>query len=233
MPSTGPIASSLVVRTLWRAVYSGRAYLILSTFLTVLFATVIILGDKKSFETVFPLEVPLFSAFGTTGAILVFVSDRSKGVFEYLVAYGVKPRNLFVYGLTATVGLGAMMLAVTIAAGFCAFAALGQSISWLLIRPVLEYTVPMTFASSLFASMCGMIWSSVSSPIAGIDAPVGVTPLIGMAPSITVLILALTMRPENFFYVTGAFAASLLAVVGAMLYGSGRWMRRERLLSAA
>ncbi len=222
---------SLLSVTLRRAIRAGRIYLFLSVVLVVLFSALVLLEDLNAFTAAFPLEVPVFATFGATGAILVFVGDRTGGVFEYLIAYGVPPRRLFSNALVAGAAIAAITLAVSIGAGLVGFLALGGSVSLSFGLYLLLYSIPMTLAATLFSSMCGMIWSTLSSPIAGIDAPVGLTPLIGMAPPILVLTFAMTVPPSSFYSLTAGVVAALVAVVLVLLFTQGRWMRRERVLS--
>ena len=46
-------------------------------------AELLFLGKShgSAFDTTFPLEIPLFAVLGSTGGLMTFTSDRTKGVF--------------------------------------------------------------------------------------------------------------------------------------------------------
>lgn len=225
-------APGLVGTTIRRSLLAGRTYvgigIVVSVFLAVVFAQ----SGKTAFETTFPLELPIFAVTGSMGALLVFTTDRTKGVFEYLIAYGLRPLQLFATTLVATAALAALVVGTSLGVGVGIYLGTGGSVSTRLLETVGIYTIPMTFATSLFVAIVGMIWSVLSTPRTGMNSPLGFAPMLGTLPTIAVLLIAgVAFRGVDFYYVIGGAAALISALVVTLVVLSGRLLRRERLLS--
>lgn len=233
MHGTRSVVPSVTAITFRRGMRAGRIYLVFGLAIS-LILTVVLLRSARggaAFEMTFPLEVPLFATLGGMGGIMLFVSDRSKGVLEYVISYGVRPGRLFLNYLLTSAGLSTLILGVLLAVGLGAFAGTGHSISMDLEHAILGYTLPMTYASALFAATCGMVWSTISSPRVGLNSPVGIAPLLGIAPPVIVLILAETAPKADYYDVTVGAAVGFIVAVFALLGASARLMGRERYLS--
>jgi len=229
----GPGAHSLLATTIRRTLTIGRLYILLGVGLSLLLSLVLLATSRAGtvFSTTYPLELPLFATLGATGGLMTFSSDRTKGVFEYLIAYGISPRSLFVNGLISTAALSGIILALSLAVGLGAAQVRGVALSGDLFTALALYTVPMSFAGALFMSTLGMIWSSLSTPRTGINSPAGIAPLLGIAPTILVLIAAESAPRSEYYYITAGAAVVILAAVLALLIASAHLMGRERFLS--
>jgi hypothetical protein len=231
-PKSGLLLTATTIR---RTIVIGRVYLGLGAGLALLLSLVLLFASAKhggaAFNTVFPLELPLFAVLGSTGGLMTFTSDRTKGVFEYLIAYGVPPRRLFVNGLIATAAMSTIILGLSLAVGLGAAVADRVTLTADLFKALEYYTIPMSFAGGLFISTIGMIWSSVSSPRTGMNSPVGIAPLLGVGPIVLVLIVAESAPSSEYYYITGGASAVIIAAVVLLLALSARLMGRERFLS--
>ncbi len=225
---------SLLRVTIRRGVLAGRLYLGIGIAVSVLLAVVLLRTARTSsvFATTFPLEIPLFAAVGGIGGLMLFIGDRSKGVLEYLIAYGVGPRRLFANALAVTIVLSTIVLTASLAVGLGGYLALGKPVTTDLLDALLGYTIPMTYASALFATLLGIIWSALSTPRMGLNSPVGVAPILGVAPPVLVLLLAESVARAEYYYVTVGTAAGFLVLVAVLLAASDRIMDRERYLSS-
>jgi hypothetical protein len=224
---------SLTTTTIRRTIVIGRLYLVIGIGF-VIFLTVILLSTKNasaSFPTAFPLELPLFAVLGSTGGLMTFTGDRTKGVFEYLIAYGIAPRSLFFNGLFSTVAMTSIILGLGLAVGIGGAMARGFVLGQSFFEALALYSVPMSYAGALFVSTVGMIWSAVSSPRTGINSPVGIAPMIGIGPVVLVLIVALSSPASDYYYITTGAALVILATVVGLLAMSAKLMGRERFLS--
>jgi len=234
-PLAGPRRMpSLTTTTIRRTIVIGWRYLAMGTALSLLLTVVLIFASRKggdAFLVTFPLEVPFFAILGSTGGLMTFTSDRTKGVYEYLIAYGVPPRAIFRDGLLATAAMSGIIVALSLAVGLGGATADGIALNVTFAKSIAYYTIPMSFAGGLFTATVGMIWASVSTPRTGINSPVGIAPMIGIAPAILVLIVAESAPSSEYYYITvGAALVIILAVVG-LLAMSARLMGRERFLS--
>jgi hypothetical protein len=232
-PPDGDRLPSITAVTFRRGILSGRLYLAIGTVVSLILTVVLLRSahGSQAFVATFPLEVPLFATLGAMGGLLLFVSDRSKGVLEYLISYGVRPARLFANCLLTTAGLSSIVLGAALAVGLGGFLATGNLLSSTLVDSVLGYTIPMTYASSLLAATAGVIWSSLSSPRTGLNSPVGVAPIVGIAPPLVVLILAESVAKSEYYYVTVGSALAFLGLAAILLLASTRLLGRERYLS--
>jgi hypothetical protein len=230
-PVERPQLPSLYGTTVRRTFAIGRTYIGLGTALAVLMATVLALGRSTAFTSTFPLELPLFMVFASLAGLLVFTGDRTRGVLEYLIAYGFSPERLFAASVVATSVVVSVALGAVLSVGLGEYLATGGQLSVALAAGLLVYAVPMTYGASLFAVTLGMFWTALSSPRTGINGPLGIAPLLGFAPTLLVLVFALGLPPAYFFVVTGAASAGLLGAVVLLLGMSRRFLRLERLLS--
>jgi hypothetical protein len=222
---------SLVAVTIRRAVVAGRLYLALGTALALLLALVLLRSKNGVFAATFPLELPLFASLGAMGGLMLFVSDRGKGVLEYMIAYGIRPWALFANFLFAAVALATLVLGSALLVGIGAYLAAGNTLTWDLEQSLLLYSIPMTYAGVLFSSVAGMIWSTLSTPRAGLNSPAGVAPLLAVAPPVLVLVIAEAAPRAEYYDITASAAAAFLVVVVVLLVAAGRIMGRERFLS--
>jgi hypothetical protein len=232
--SAGP--PSLLGVTLRRSVVMGRLYLLGGTAFSLFYATVFSFAGGQSFDSAVPILLPIFAVTGGLGSLVVFTNDRLKGVFEYLIAYGTSPRRLFLNYLVAGIALTSIVLGVSLGVGLTVHFAAGSGVSRLLVGLLLLYTVPMSYASIAFTSTVGMFWTSLSSPRAGMNSPIGLIPIIGMAPSLVTLgalLAVLATGALPYYVVTGTAVGLIVLVVAVLLSQMERLMPRERLLSPA
>lgn len=225
---------SITAFTFRRGLQAGRLNLVLAVVVSILLTLILLRGTHGStaFGVTFPLELPIFASVGSIGGLLLFVGDRSKGVLEYLLSYGMRPGTLFTNYLLTTAGLASLVVGAALAVGLGAYLAGGNPLTTSLEESVLGYTIPMTYASSLFATTAGILWSTLTTPRAGMNSPVGIAPMIGVAPPLLVLIFAESVPRAEYYYVTVGAATGFLLLVVLLLAASARLTRRERYLSA-
>ncbi len=245
-PPTSGEPLSLLGITIRRSIIIGRAALIYGTAMSLLLAIALGFSSPTSFSSGFPIFLPIFAIVGSMGGLTVFTSDRLKGVLEYLMAYGISPRRLFVNVLLASLVLVTIVLGIALGFGLGLFLVRGNSLSDVLVLLLAVYTLPMSYASAAFAATVGMYWSALSSPRQGLNSPVGLAPFIGILPSLATLgtIVALSVAAthhvalppptsSSFIIVTSASLVMVATVVMVLLSMIGRFLRRERLLSPA
>ena len=235
--SEGPL--SLLGITVRRSFATGRFYLVYGTVMSLIFVVAMGLAGGSSFNSVVPLLLPIFGVVGSMGALTVFTNDRLKGVLEYLMAYGISPRRLFLDVLLASLVLLTTVLGIAVGVGVGIVVARKHvpSLDFALLLTL--YTLPMSYASVAFAGTIGMFWTALSSPRAGINSPIGLAPFVGLLPSLVTLMAVIALSATgrasggNFFVVAGTAVALVVAVVLLLLSMIGRLLRLERLLSPA
>ena len=235
--SEGPL--SLLGITVRRSFATGRFYLVYGTVMSLIFVVAMGFAGGASFNSVVPLLLPIFGVVGSMGALTVFTNDRLKGVLEYLLAYGISPRRLFLDVLLASLVLLTTVLGIALGVGVGIVVARKHvpTLDFALLLTL--YTLPMSYASVAFAGTIGMFWTALSSPRAGINSPIGLAPFVGLLPSLVTLMAVIALSASgsasggNFFLVAGAAVALVVVVVLLLLSMIGRLLRRERLLSPA
>jgi hypothetical protein len=224
----------LELSTLRRTLRIGWLFLIIGAAISLLLTCELLFLGKQpgsAFNSTFPLEIPLFAVLGSTGGLMTFTSDRTKGVFEYLMAYGVRPRNLLINGLLATAAMSGLILGIALTIGVGLALDRGVTLTQNFWETLAYYTIPMGLAAALVTCTGGMIWASLSTPRSGINSPIGLAPLIGIGPTILVFLAAETAPSPDYFYITVGASLALILVAVALLALSGRMMGRERFLS--
>jgi hypothetical protein len=220
--------------TAWRSLVLGRTFLLVGMVYTVIFALVLGLTSHSGFNPAYPLVLPIFSVVAALGGLMVFTNDRIKGVLEYLLAYGISPRRLFVNVLLASLALATILLGASLGVALGVRYASGQGVSIEFVQLVLAYALPMSYASVAFAATIGMYWTSLSSPRSGISSPVGIVPLVGIGPPVMTLVIVGFLAATSsvpFLAVAGSAEAVVVLVVAVLLTQIRRLMPLERLLS--
>lgn len=219
--------------TIRRAFSVGRIYLVIGIFAAALWEVVLVLGSPTSFATTVPALIPVFGSLGALGSVLVYTNDRVKGVFEYLIAYGVSPRRIAANILEASMALVTLALAVDLTLGVGLYAATGNAVTAGTLGPLLLYSVPMAYATAAFGATIGMYWTSLSSPRAGMNSPLGLVPMICIGPPLAALVLAGVISSVPREIVLDIAVAAVAGIVVLLLSQMERLMPRERLLSPA
>jgi hypothetical protein len=226
---------SLLGVTIRRALVGGRLYLIIGTALGLIYSAILSSVPGPVFITIYPALLPIFTVTGSLGALVVFTNDRLKGVFEYLIAYGVTPRRLFLNTLLATLVLLSIVVGSSLTVGVGLYLARGRPFTLELGLLLGLYSLPMSFAAAALAATVGMFWTSLSSPRTGMNSPIGLLPLIGITPPLVTLFALAAAPVLGVPAYAVAFAALVLVAVPTIVLLSltGRLLRRERLLSPA
>ena len=230
LPSEGP--PSLLGITIRRSLVAGRVYFVVGLLYVFFLSIALSLSGPSSFGTGFPILLPIFTVLGAIGGLTVFANDRVKGTFEYLLAYGVRPRRIFTDILITSLALVSIELALTLALGLGIYLVLGNALSADLLLGLGLYAIPESYACAALMAMIGAFWTSLSSPRAGINSPLGLAPAFGILPQIVTLVLS-GVFSAYFYDVLVGSVAIVIVVVLILLSLTNRLMPRERLLSPA
>ncbi len=230
LPPEGP--PSLLGITIRRSFATGRAYFIVGVLYVFFLSLALSFSGPSSFASAFPILLPIFTVLGAIGGLTVFANDRIKGTFEYLLAYGVPPRRIFTEVLITSLTLVSIELVLTLALGLGLYVALGNGISSDLLLGLALYAIPESYACAALMAMLGVFWTSLASPRAGINSPVGLAPAFGILPQIVTLILSGVFSAYLDEVLIGNVVV-VVVIVLALLTLTNRLLPRERLLSPA
>jgi hypothetical protein len=237
--ATEHVSRSLLSITVQRASVTGRFFLVYGTAISLLLGVLLAYFSGPSFASSYPLFVPIFGVVGSMGGLVVFTSDRTKGVLEYLIAYGYSPRRLFANVLLTTLVLVSIVVGIGVSVSLGVYFAKGHVVTSTLAIGMGVYAVPMTFACAAFASTVGVYWTALSSPRQGINSPVGLIPFIGILPALATVfaVVAITLSgplsTSTLLLIFGSAMGLVAILVIVLLVSMGRLLRRERFLSPA
>ncbi|MGD0719389.1 MAG: hypothetical protein ABSA15_07450, partial [Thermoplasmata archaeon] len=207
---------SLLWITVRRSTVLGRFFLVYGSGLSAFLGVVLGVVSGSSFAAAFPLLLPIFASVGSMGGLAVFTSDRLKGTLEYFMAYGVSPRRLFLNFLIASLVLVSIVVSVGVGVGVGLYLARGNAFTSGLALALGLYAVPMSYASTAFATTMGMYWTALSSPRAGMNSPTGLAPFIGILPPVTTLIIVVALGASGATTSVTTFYAIAVAVMAVV-----------------
>ena len=222
---------SLLGVTIRRSLVVGRISLLIGTVMIVFYSAAFGFGGPL-FTSIGTVLLPIFAVTGGLGGATVFSNDRMKGVLEYLVAYGLTPRRILFNVLVAGLVQVTIVLSVGVAAGTVTYLLSGYALTAQLPLALLGYTFPMSYLTVSMMTIIGVFWTSLSSPRAGMNSPLGVLPLIGFVPTTIGLVLALALSAYAVQILLGIEVA-LAVVVFQLILRTDRLMPPDRLLSSA
>ena len=127
--------------------------------------------------------------------------------------------------------MSGIILAITLSVGLGLAVERGVTLTEPFWEALAYYTLPMAFAGALITSTVGMLWASISTPRAGMNSPVGLAPMVGIGPTVLVLLAAETAPSSDYYYITAGAALILILVAVGLLALSAKLIDRERLLS--
>ncbi|MDG6945858.1 MAG: hypothetical protein JRM91_04260 [Nitrososphaerota archaeon] len=82
---------------------------------------------------------------------------------------------------------------------------------------MLIYSIHLGYAAAAFMSMSRIIWSFLSTRIAGVSSPVGLAHVLGVSPVLAVLLLSSAVSPGAFGLLTPTATVVLVVVVISMM----------------
>lgn len=234
-----PVSRSLLSVTVRRASVTSRFYLVYGTVFSAFLGAILAHFSAPSFASSYPLFLPIFGVVGSMGGLVLYTSDRTKGVLEYLLAYGYSPRQLFANVLLTALILVCIVVGISVPVSLGVYFAERNSVTTTLVVSLGVYAIPMTFACSAFASTVGVYWTALSSPRQGINSPIGIIPFVGILPALVTLIALVVIERSgplsdtSLLLILGSAMVLVAVFVIALVLNMGRLLRRERLLSPA
>jgi hypothetical protein len=182
--------------------------------------------------SIFPLLSPLLTVVGALGALMIFASDKAKGVYEYLISYGVDTSTIYWSIIISAAGLVTIVLGISVPVVTMVLFAINRSLPFQYVELILVYTIPLSYAATIFMTMVAMIWTSLTTRRTGMNSPVGIAPLFGILPVVVVLLLSETLAPAYLTLLTGGVTLALIGLVALMIAVVNKKMVRERFISS-
>ncbi|MCL5067083.1 MAG: hypothetical protein M1368_01865, partial [Thaumarchaeota archaeon] len=130
--SSDSASHSLAYMNFKRSISYGKVYLIIGGAISLLLSATVAssihnvtrAAGGAIVSEIPALVVPLAAVMGSLGGLMIFASDKAKGVCEYLIAYGVNISSIFWSIVLATVGLVSLVLVISVSSTFAILLAL-------------------------------------------------------------------------------------------------------------
>ena len=184
-------------------------------------------------DTTYPYLLPLFAVLGSTGATYFFSSDRSSGVYEYLLSTSkVKIGQIYLSYILATVIVSTIIISVGIIFAVSMIYATGNGIQMFLIELFLAYSIPLTYVSSMLSSLMILSWASMSKTYPGVNAPGGIGSIIGLIPSLVFLFVHMEIPVQSLYLYSGLYVMSIFAIFIIIFITAARRISNERMISS-
>ncbi len=239
--------TDFILMHLRRSLLSGRAYLILGLAMPLLVILLLyftgrsVEGGKLGFPSsvgggavivalMAPAVIPLATVIGSFSPLLLFVNDRSRGVHEYLLAFGKKPGDIFSALLVSVIVISAILVIVPITAVMVMLYISGPLLLSGFLLETAVYVVPMGFIVPLFISGIAAMWVSLTKRTQFVNSPIGIAPLFGLAPIMLVLMINEFVGPANRVILTGVITVLMTVATVAIFILASRLLSGERFI---
>ena len=180
-----------------------------------------------------PAIIPLTATIGGMGVTYLFSTDRSNGVYEYLIATGkIKIRDIFLSFSIVTMALISIILGIDITTIIVLVHFIAPTVAGTMLELIGVFSVPVAYVSSLISILAMLTWVSMSKTYPGVNAPGGIGSIIGIIPPLAfLLVIVRIVHPSDIILIAGLFSAALLMVFIVLLIVVVRKMSNERMLT--
>jgi len=185
-------------------------------------------------SSLIPALLPMFATVGSMGVAYLFSSDRSNGLYEYLLATRrIKISDIFISyavidSIVVTVVLGLDLPIIYIILALRAPLLLHGFFILLLV-----YSIPVAYFVSLISVLAMLTWSSLSKRYVGVNSPGGIGSVIGVIPSILFIFLGIGsgLFSNDIDLLGGIFSIVVFAIFIVILVVVVKLMSNERMLA--
>lgn len=186
-------------------------------------------GGAVLLSVLLPSMIPLVVVIGTFSPLLLFVNDRSRGVYEYLLALGKKPSDIFLGLVISVISIASFLVAVPLAVAAALIYVSGPVLLPGFMVEAAIYVVPMSLIAPLFITGIAATWVSLTKRMQFVNSPIGVAPLFGLAPIVLVLLLSQFVRLDRLLIlgavtVAMTIATALIFILASRLLGGERFI---------
>lgn len=229
-----------VLKRAFTSVY-GLMYIIIGTALPLVMLVLLItsLGSLPSGSGVsgtlmhyVAAFVPLFSSIGVIGVTYMFSTDRSNGLYEYLIATRrVRVKDIFIgYSMVVvvvvTIIMGIALAVSTLLVNFEESAYLTPFLEMMAV-----FSIPVAYFSSLIATIAMLTWTSLSTTFPGVNAPGGIGSILGIIPPLAYMFVGPLISGLNPYVLGGIFSAGVFGVFAVLLVVVIRGISNETMLT--
>lgn len=239
---THPRGVTLLLRFgLYRAFTSvyGLMYLAIGAIiplvpiLSITLSTDGISGGASILTSFLPALIPVFATIGGLGVAYLFSTDRSNGVYEYMIATRkIRIKDIFISYSAVEAVTVSIILGITLSLVYVLLSLQNPASVSPFFKLVLLFSVPVAYFSSLISVMAMLTWSSLSKRYPGVNAPGGVGSIIGVIPPLVFLVAVARsgIFVGDIDLVGGIFSIVMFVIFIALLLVVTKTISNERML---
>ena len=180
-----------------------------------------------------PSFIPIAATIGGMGVAYLFSTDRSNGVYEYLIATGkIRIKDIFLSFSLVTVAIISILLAIDIAAISLLIFFTVPSVLGTILQFFAVFSIPVAYISALLSILAMLSWTAMSKVYPGVNAPGGIGSIIGIIlPLVFLIVIVRIVRPSDLLLIAGLFSVSLFIILILLLVVVIKRMSNERMLA--
>jgi hypothetical protein len=185
------------------------------------------------FSTI-PTILPIFTIIGSVGSTYLFSSDRSNGVYEYLIATRrVRIKDIFISNIVTVVIGVSIILGLDLLIIFSVVSRTDSGILVDMFKLIALESIPLSYLGALLSMLAILIWASLSKTYVGINSPGGIGIFVGFAPVLllTILVNTGTVAAKDLYLFGGLYSLALFAIFVAFLILVSQKISNESMLT--
>ncbi len=187
-------------------------------------------GGAVLVATLAPAIIPLAAVIGSFSPLLLFVNDRSRGVYEYLLAYGKKPSDIFSALILSVLIISVILTTVPLTLSAVLIYLTGPFLLPPFADEAVIYVLPVSLVAPLFVSGIAATWVSLTKRVQFVNSPIGIAPMFGLAPVLLVLLISQLDRGKDVLIVMGVASVLMVVATAAIFLLAARLLRGERFI---
>jgi hypothetical protein len=240
-PNGMKILASFNISRAFKTVY-GLLYLLIGIIFPLILSGILLFSLKSIVNSgagsslvleIIPSFVPIAASLGGIGVAYLFSTDRSNGVYEYLIATGkIKISDIFLSFSLVTVAVVSLILAIDISGIFILVHFIAPSLLVKMFEFFGVFSIPVSYISALLSILAMLSWTAMSKVYPGVNAPGGIGSIIGIIPAVVFLVVVIRIiKPSAIILVAGLFSLSLFVILILLLMVVIRRMSNETMLA--
>lgn len=183
-----------------------------------------------------PLFIPILASIIGSLPLVIFLSDKARGVYEYLMAYEFDLVQIYLAFIVASMIAVLMFVLPAVVVVLLSAHLMNIAVSSLLVEMILVYTIPYSVLVTVIVILMSLTWSALAQKRQFVNSPTGIAPLIGSAPTFVLLFISIfgsasgDIPVSNIITYSGILSVFIALLLVVMVFVSIKKMARERFL---
>lgn len=242
---------NFVIQTTKRTIHQTKLYIILMFVVTTLISVVSMWEINEAAESaknaataqlgalsvlIGPMFIPILASIIGSLPLVIFLSDKARGVYEYLMAYEFDLSQIYLAFIIASIIAVLMFVAPAVVVVLLSAHFLDIAITSTILQIILVYTIPYSVLVTVIVILMSLTWSVLAQRRQFVNSPTGIAPLIGSVPTLIFLLISIfgsktgDITVPNLITYSGLLSVAIAAILVVMVFISIKKMARERFL---